>query len=210
MNCVEARFLIYAYFDREMAPAEEASLNSHLAACGSCDSRARSAHELARVMRSGLRQNSQKAPERLRMRVYNGTHTPSPSRGALFGLAAAVALLVVPLATDGNPARRSGSAVDLERLQTARAALSPLLSRKMTGTIVCLHCESLRERGLPSAHEPAKGPAHDPAFCTQDGEVWRLLDTPRGYSQASMGQTMTVEGVAFPQSGFLRASRAGY
>jgi len=29
-------------------------------------------------------------------------------------------------------------------------------------------------------------------------------------AQASVGQAVTVEGVAFPESGFLRASRVGY
>ncbi|HEV2063109.1 MAG TPA: zf-HC2 domain-containing protein [Thermoanaerobaculia bacterium] len=206
MNCVEARFLIYAYFDREMARTEEGALDSHLAACGSCALRARSAHELARVLRSGLRLHKAQAPERLRLRVYNGTHFASPSRAAVLGLAAAVVLLIAPLVADGVSARRGGSAADLQRLQPALAPQASLVSRKMTGTIVCLHCESLRERGL----QGTPGPAHEPAFCTQEGEVWRLLDSPSGFSQASMGQTMTVEGVAFPQSGFLRASRAGY
>jgi hypothetical protein len=206
MNCVEARFLIYAFFDREMASSEETALDSHLAVCESCALRARSASELARVLRCGL-QRAQ-APDRLRLRVYNGTHSASPSGGAVFGLAAAVVLLIAPLVADGFPARRGGSAADLQRLQPAPAPAlqAALVSRKMTGTIVCLHCESLRERGLKGS----PGLAHEPAFCTQEGEVWRLLDSPAGFSQASMGQTMTVEGVAFPQSGFLRASRAGY
>jgi hypothetical protein len=210
MNCVEARFLIYAFFDREMAPSEEAALDSHLAVCGSCALRSRSASELARVLHSGL-QRAQ-APDRLRLRVYNGTHPVSPSSAAVLGLAAAVVLLIVPIVADGFPARHSESAADLQRPQRvpASAPQAALVSRKMTGTIVCLHCESLHERGLRSAPGPEKGSAHDPAFCTQDGEVWRLLGSPSGFSQASMGQTMTVEGVAFPQSGFLRASRAGY
>jgi hypothetical protein len=211
MNCVEARFLIYAYFDREMAQPEEVALDSHLAGCETCALRARSAHELARVLRSGLHRTH--APDRLRLRVYNRTHSASPSGVAVFGMAAAVVLLIAPLVADGFPARRGGSAADLQqRPQVASAAASApapqaaLVSRQMTGTIVCLHCESLRERGL----QGVPGPAHEPAFCTQDGEVWRLLGSPSGFSQASMGQTMTVEGVAFPQSGFLRASRAGY
>ena len=209
MNCVEARFLIYAYFDREMAPTEEASLDSHLSACESCALRARSAQELARVLHSGLRLHREQAPDRLRLRVYNGTHSASPSRAALFGLAAAVVLLIVPIVADGNPARRGESGA---ALQPAAAPPVALVSRKMTGTIVCLHCESLRERGLSQENEPrsATGPLLEPAFCTQEGEVWRLFPTPSGYSRASLGQTMTVEGVAFPESGFLRASRAGY
>lgn len=204
MNCAEARFLLYAYLDRELARSEERALGRHLAACAPCSLRARSARGLARALRSGLPRAH--APDRLRLRVYNGTHFASPSRAAVAGLAVAVVLLIVPLVADGVTARRSGSAADLQRLQPALAPQASLVSRKMTGTIVCLHCESLRERGL----QGAPGLAHEPAFCTQDGEVWRLLDSPSGFSQASLGQTMTVEGVAFEQSGFLRASRAGY
>ena len=148
------------------------------------------------------------APDRLRLRVYNGTHFASPSRTALLGLAAAVVLLIVPIVADGVPERRTGLPAPDMHLKAAPAAQARLVSRKMTGTLVCLHCESRREAGLAAAPERAR--MHEPAFCTQDGEVWRLLDSPSGFPQASIGQTMTVEGVAFQQSGFLRASRAGY
>ena len=36
------------------------------------------------------------------------------------------------------------------------------------------------------------------------------MTTDRDFANASVGQTVTVEGVAFPESGFLRASRVGY
>ena len=197
MNCTEARFLLYAYLDREMSRAEESALENHLAACPRCALRARSARGLARLLHSDTFRAS--APERLRLRVYNDTHSASLSRAGLLGMAVAVVLLIVPLVADGVPERRP------EAFHAASVSSLPV-SRNMTGTLVCLHCEALREGGVETAPERA----HEPAFCTQEGEVWRLLDSPSGFTQASIGQTMTVEGVAFPQSGFLRASRAGY
>ncbi|MFN2632993.1 MAG: hypothetical protein ABR610_06205, partial [Thermoanaerobaculia bacterium] len=81
-----------------------------------------------------------------------------------------------------------------------------LVSRQMTGTLVCLDCESRVEAGLcplPQAH-------HEAAFCAENGEVWRLMSRDPAMTSKSAGQTLTVEGVGFPQSGFLRASRVGY
>ncbi|MGH9318114.1 MAG: anti-sigma factor family protein [Thermoanaerobaculia bacterium] len=198
MNCAEARFLLYAYLDREMSRAEESALDQHVAACPRCALRARSARGLAQLLHSQVFRAN--APERLRLRVYNGTHYASPSRAGVLGMAAAVALLIVPLVADGVPERRP------EAFHAASAVGTSPVSRNMTGTLVCLHCEALRESGLEEAPERP----HEPGFCTQEGEVWRLLDPPSGFTKASIGQTMTVEGVAFPQSGFLRASRAGY
>ena len=76
----------------------------------------------------------------------------------------------------------------------------------MTGTLVCLTCESRIEAGLcplPESH-------HQAGLCADNGEVWRLMSRDSSLAQASAGQTVTVEGIAFPQSGFLRASRVGY
>jgi len=198
MNCAHARFLLYAYADREMTSAEEAALERHIAHCAPCALRAHSARGLARVLRSRL--NRAPVPNRLRLRIYNGAHPSAPSRTALAGLAGAILLLIVPLVADGVSGRpaaipQSESAVELA-----------LVSRQMTGTLVCLECESRREAGFCETPEHV----HETAFCSQDGQVWRLLNPPSGFAQRSLGRTMTVEGVAFPQSGFLRASRAGY
>jgi anti-sigma factor (TIGR02949 family) len=195
MNCAQARFLLYAYFDREMTRTEEDAVERHIAHCASCALRAGSARGLAKVLRSRL--DRAPAPNRLRLRIYNGTHPSAPSRVAVAGLAAAILLLIVPLVADGVP----------ERPQVmSRPTSTALVSKQMTGTLVCLECESRREIGLCDTPEHA----HETAFCSDDGQVWRLIDPPSGVAKASIGRTMTVEGVAFPQSGFLRASRAGY
>jgi len=196
MNCAEARFLLYAYLDRETPPAEETALDRHLGSCAACATRARSARGLANLLHSGV--GRAHAPERLRLRIYNGAHPAAPSRGVLAGLTAAILLLIVPLVADGVPERRP----------VVAASVPDVISKHLTGTLVCLDCENRKEVGLCEAH--AGENAHDPAFCADDGEVWRLLPTTSGFPRASMGQTLTVDGVAFPQSGFLRASRAGY
>jgi anti-sigma factor (TIGR02949 family) len=196
MNCAEARFLLYAYLDRETPPAGETALERHVAACAACATRASSARGLANLLHS--RVGRAQVPERLRLRIYNGAHPTAPSRGALAGLTAAILLLIVPLVADGVPERRP----------LVAASVADVISKHLTGTLVCLDCENRKEAGLCEA--PAAENAHDPAFCADDGEVWRLVPTSSGFSRASMGQTLTVDGVAFPQSGFLRASRAGY
>ena len=43
-----------------------------------------------------------------------------------------------------------------------------------------------------------------------NGETFRVMTTDSNFATASVGQAVTVEGVAFPESGFLRASRVGY
>jgi hypothetical protein len=200
MNCRQARFLLYAYLDREMTRTEEQALSRHVAGCAPCALRARSARGLAGLLRSRL--NRRSVPDRLRLRIHHGTHTAAPTRAAVGGLAAAVLLLIVPIVADGVPER------SVESRPAANRDVA-LVSKHMTGKLVCLDCETRRESGLCDVH-PAGAVHHETAFCADDGEVWRLLPPPSGYSNASFGQTMTVEGVAFPQSGFLRASRAGY
>lgn len=196
MNCAQARFALYAYLDREMTRAEEEQLEEHVARCAPCALRARSARGLAGLLRSRLDRPA--APDRLRLRIHNGTHSAAPTKAAVLGLTAAVLVLIVPIVADGVP----------ERAPSAPRSDVTVVSKHLTGTLVCLDCESRRETGLCETH--GAGATHETAFCAEDGELWRLLPSPSGYSQASLGQTMTVDGVAFPQSGFLRASRAGY
>ena len=76
----------------------------------------------------------------------------------------------------------------------------------LTGTLVCLQCDTRHEAGLC----PLPEAQHEPGFCADNGEVWRLMARDPSEVQAAVGQTVTVEGVAFPRSGFLRASRVGY
>jgi hypothetical protein len=76
----------------------------------------------------------------------------------------------------------------------------------LTGTLVCLQCENRHEAGLC----PLPESQHEAGFCADNGEVWRLMARDPSAFPSNVGQTVTVEGVAFPQSGFLRASRVGY
>ena len=122
-------------------------------------------------------------------------------------------MVLLPVVADG-PGARFGCPRDRTLLRRAssfrlgRRTPSNSGSRRvlLTGTLVCLNCETRHEAGLcplPESH-------HEPGFCADNGEVWRLMFRDPSIAQASVGQTVTVEGVGFPRSGFLRASRVGY
>src|SRR5262249_40366072 len=81
------------------------------------------------------------------------------------------------------------------------------VSRRLTGTFVCLQCEGNHDRETCPVSEPV---VHELGFCADNGETFRVMTTDAGFARASVGQAVTVEGVAFPDSGFLRASRVGY
>lgn len=233
MNCAQARFLLYAYLDRDVSGLEADLLSRHLAECGGCSERARSARGLARVLRSRVERAP--APSRLRRRLHQGD-VQARFRYPLAATAAVVLLLMVPLVADVSTRPSALSAADpadgttppgmrmrmgasrslpvaatMSSLPGGRTAAPvpagmELVSRQMTGVLVCLECESRLEAGLcplPESH-------HEAAFCADNGEVWRLMPRDPGFTQRSAGQTLTVEGVGFPQSGFLRASRVGY
>ena len=89
----------------------------------------------------------------------------------------------------------------------ASAPARPLsyVSKRVSGTFVCIVCETRTEAGLCTPPEPR----HELAFCAENGEVWRLMSVSSELAQDT-GRTATVEGIAFPQSGFLRANRVGY
>ncbi len=127
-------------------------------------------------------------------------------------VAAVLLVIILPVVADGPGARPTlapaialSSAVPDSPLpaSSTRADSQRVL---LTGTLVCLQCETRHEAGLcplPESH-------HDPGFCADNGEVWRLMFRDPAIAQASVGQTVTIEGVGFPRSGFLRASRVGY
>jgi anti-sigma factor (TIGR02949 family) len=207
MNCAQARFLLYAYLDREMSSQEAVALARHLADCPPCKARSRAARGLAHLLRSGIDRTP--APTRLRVRLQQGP-PPTARQVPLFGFAAVILLLIVPLAADQQlrPGPASGSFVAASAISPVHPSSSlALVSRKMTGTLVCLTCEARIEAGLcplPEQH-------HQPGLCADNGEVWRLMSRDSSsFAQTSAGQTVTVEGIAFPQSGFLWASRVGY
>lgn len=217
MNCAQARFLLYAYLDRDISPSEAESLARHIADCAACEARARSARGMARLLRSRIARAP--APIRLRERLHHGEVSPARFRYPLAATAAVVLFLLVPLVADvaspRNPAEGDAPAPALATMSAAAvvpaaaslaARSEPLVTRHMTGTLVCIECESRLEAGLcplPQGH-------HEPAFCADNGEVWRLMFRDPSFSSRAEGQTLTLEGVGFTQSGFLRASRVGY
>jgi hypothetical protein len=206
MNCARARFLIYAYLDRELSPLEADSVSRHVAECRSCAARAASAKSLARLLHSGVDRRT--APARLRERLRGVPTEPAARhRYPVFATAAALLLMLLPLVSDTTP--RSGALTEEGMVSPAAVASgASLVSRRLTGTFVCLECEARSEAGYcPLSHAE-----HATGFCADNGELWRLMSKDRrpDSAEASLGRTATVEGVAFPQSGFLRVSRVGY
>jgi hypothetical protein len=206
MNCVRARFLIYAYLDRELSSTEGEALSHHLAECPSCSARAASARGLAQLLHS--RVDRRPAPPRLVARLHNGSAGPAFRNRLPTLIAAAVALIVLLLPLSSDVASRPGR-LTAGMVPALGHSLGPqLVSRRLTGTFVCLECEARSEAGLcPLSH--AK---HQTGFCAENGELWRVMSPSRNADtvQAALGRTATVEGVAFPESGFMRVSRVGY
>jgi len=126
----------------------------------------------------------------------------------VFAFAAALLVVILPVVADGPGAHPTAASASSASLLPAAVPASQADSRKvlLTGTLVCLQCETRHEAGfcpLPEKH-------HEPGFCADNGEVWRLMSRDPSVAQSGVGQTVTVEGVGFPRSGFLRASRVGY
>ena len=209
MNCTQVRFLLYAHLDRDISRTEADGLSRHLAECAPCEARSRSARGLAVLLRSRL--DREHAPPGLIVRLRRGEQPEVRPKFPAFVLAAAVVVAVLPVVADGPgirpvsaPAIALSSAVSLPSLSAATTSSSSHVV--LTGTLVCLQCETRHEAGLC----PLPESNHEAGFCADNGEVWRLMARDPSFVQATVGQTVTVEGVAFPQSGFLRASRVGY
>jgi anti-sigma factor RsiW len=204
MDCTRARFLVYAYLDRELPRAEGDALQRHLAACASCAARGRSARTLIKLLRSRL--DRAPAPIGLRERLNSGVYTlPPRPRYLPLGLAASILLMLLPLVADQSSPRTAALSLAAPVAVVGAPVVKPE-SRQMTGTFVCLQCEASHGRGACPVDERV----HELGFCADDGSTWRMMTTDAALAAASVGQTVTVEGVAFPQSGFLRASRVGY
>ena len=210
MNCPKARFLLYAHFDRELTRCDADELSRHLSACPPCAARAESARGLAKVLRSHL--DRAHAPAGLRSRLRRVAYLPEPMRpraSSYYVFAATLALLVVPLVTDD----RASSGRPLAQVQQMgfAASASPafaLVSKRVTGTFVYVQCETREEAGFC----PLPGHRHVHGFCADNGEIWRLMTRERepGFGDEALGRAATLEGTAFPQSGFLLANRVGY
>ena len=204
MNCTKARFLLYAHLDREISSSEAEALSQHLSECGSCRVRARSARSLATLLRSRL--DRAPAPARLVVRLKAGAPPEVRPRFPAFALAASLLLIILPVVADG-PGTRPSLAPAIALSSAVSSAVKPDSQRvQLTGTLVCLQCETRHEAGLC----PLPESQHEPGFCADNGEVWRLMSRDPAFAQSGGGQTVTVEGVGFPRSGFLRASRVGY
>jgi hypothetical protein len=206
MNCTQARFFLYAHLDREISSSEAQALAIHLARCGPCNERSRSAHGLARLLRSHMDRTP--APPGLLVRLRSGAPPEVHPRLPVFAFAAALLVVILPVVADGPAAHPEAAPAAASASASLLPASLQADSRKvlLTGTLVCLQCETRHEAGfcpLPEQH-------HEPGFCADNGEVWRLMSRDPSVAQSGVGQTVTVEGVGFPRSGFLRASRVGY
>jgi len=205
MNCARARFVLYAYLDREPPGADGQALERHLAFCGPCAARARSAQSMANLLK-GLRYD--RAPNGLLRRLSDGHYEPRARRRYLsLGLAASILILILPVVTDQalSPGAFLSMGAPVAVAATSRAVLP--VSRRLTGTFVCLQCEGNHPPGSCPVSEPV---VHELGFCADNGETFRIMTSDADFASASVGQAVTVEGVAFPESGFLRASRVGY
>jgi hypothetical protein len=209
MNCARARFLVYAYLDRDLPRGEADSLSRHLTQCPACAARRRSARSLMRLLRSRL--DYAPAPIGLRERLHAGRlnspyRTPSLKAGyAPVGIAASLLLLILPLVADQHGPR--SAAVSLATPVAVASAPSQVVpvSKKLTGIFVCLQCEGRHGRDACPL-----GQVHEIGFCADNGETWRIMSNDAAFTSAAVGQAATLEGIAFPESGFLRASRVGY
>jgi hypothetical protein len=204
MNCTRARFLLYTILEREAPGSDGGALDRHLAFCGPCAARARSARSLSGLLRSRLQYD--RAPMRLRQRLYDGHFEPRlRPRYAPLGLAASILLLILPLAADQGVPRGAIFSMAAPVAVAAPRRVVPV-SRQMTGTFVCLQCDGRHEKEAC----PLTEPVHELGFCADDGETFRVMTTDSTFASASVGQAVSLEGVTFPESGFLRASRVGY
>jgi len=207
MNCARARFVLYAYLDREPPASDGQALERHLAFCDPCAARARSARSLANRLK-GLRYD--RAPVALLRRLSDGRyeHEPRARRRYLsLGLAASILVLILPLVTDQAVSKGALFSMGAPVAVAAASHAVVPVKRKLTGTFVCLQCEGNHDTESCPTPEPV---VHELGFCADDGETFRVMTSDANFASASVGQAVTVEGVEFPESGFLRASRVGY
>jgi len=204
MNCSTARFLVYAYLDRELPRAEAEALQQHIAICRPCALRSRSARGLGKLLRTRL--DYARAPIGLRERLNASVYARIRPSYAPLGIAASILLLILPLVSDQRGPQSAALSLAGSVAIAAPSSRVVPVSRQMTGTFVCLQCEEFHI----GASCPSEESVHELGFCADNGERWRVMTADREFASASVGQTVTVEGVAFPESGFLRASRVGY
>src|SRR5262245_31676681 len=174
MNCSKARFLLYAYLDRELPRTDSEALQRHIAHCGPCAERSRSARSLGKILRTRL--DYARAPIGLRERLHGGLVTPQVRpRYAPLAVAASILLLILPLVADQrNPRTAAASLASAVAVAAPAVSVVPV-SRKMTGTFVCLQCER-HKNGIVCPDEAEETPVlHELGFCADNGETWRMM-----------------------------------
>jgi hypothetical protein len=138
-------------------------------------------------------------------------YEPARPRTTSYFLAAAMTLLIVPLVADGPAPRRDAGEPDHFSEASHREGANEetpvaFVSKRVSGTFVCVRCEGRAEAGF----SPVGERVHVPGFCAENGEIWRLMTRDPHFGDSDLGRSATLEGTAFPQSGFLRANRVGY
>lgn len=153
MDCETARFLIDAFHDDELEPADAARLLGHLARCSGCEAQ----HRLTGALKS--------ACQRLRVPECQAKRSSTSGNRRLVAAVTLFAGAGVALGAAGS------------YLMTAprRVSASPTVSvREVEGEVFCLRCamESL----LPETSFAAT--AHRPVLRTADGRLLSLVGAP--------------------------------
>src|SRR5262245_43114831 len=165
MNCSKARFLLYAYLDRDIPRQDAEALQRHLASCGPCAARGKSARGVGKLLRTRL--DYARAPIDLLERLHTGNGFVPRVRPiyAPPGIAAAICLLSLPLAADQRGPREA--AMSLAGVGIGTPGRVVPVSRQMTGTFVCLQCEA---RHTDAVACPLDQTVHELGFCADNGE----------------------------------------
>jgi anti-sigma factor (TIGR02949 family) len=198
MDCERARWLVHAFLDNELSQLESFEVSEHFERCPACAGERASAERLRDLLHRCLQKES--APIGLRRRLSRvGSNR---RRGLSFTkllIAAGLTLLVLPVVADSGrvPFSKAGLLSD-----------TPVV-RRMHGHFFCLRCvlDHLHPASSPQRISVAK-PPHVPAFQSDDGQVWILLNRdqlPTGL--ASNDGEVFVSGRYFVASHLVEAQR---
>jgi anti-sigma factor (TIGR02949 family) len=198
MDCERARRLVHAFLDDELSPVESYEVAEHLERCSPCAAERVSAQRLRDLLHHCLRKEL--APADLRRRISRvgarRRRALSPSR---LLLAAGLTLLVLPVVADSGrvPFSKAGLLSD-----------TPIV-RRMHGHFFCLRCalDRLHPAAAP-ARASTKPPPHVPAFQSDDGQVWILLNRDQLPTDAASKEAeVFVSGRYFVASHLVEAQR---
>ena len=128
MNCSKARFLVYAYLDRDLPRQDAEALQRHLSSCGPCAARGQSARGLSKLLRTRL--DYARAPIDLRERLSSRLTARVKPTYAPLGIAASILLLILPLVSDQRGPR--GTAISLATVTIAAPGTRKLPAASMS------------------------------------------------------------------------------